>query len=499
MPQTALERVHAQHAADSELSAAHDYLRSDCPWYKKVSAGAPEADFKQYCEPAGKVDEGTGVPRLVVKLTPRTPEASTVDKPTRPAGGPGLFHVKGLHLPPYIQHLWFHLVKEYGEQKAYGVAVGVVKKWAAGVNPGGKHPTHTHADVRAAAAKNVAQWEADKAKAHASHGGGKTQGDHALAATMALAAGLAPSPGAGPLHGLHQRPAATVSPSPPLPPKVKAPTAQEVRKLIPDVPKCEDLMLSNQVRLFLETAAVKLDKNDQLEALRMLRLAGTAIIPAHKKDLGLVMPSVYTASAYTQVPPAEQSSAMALRQKGRDRAGEWRTLERSVQGLADRIRKRYFHGIYNGPSQQARLTEGNMTALDKVLALAVHDVSFPTESDTSREVRPLSLPASIGAPAGKAKEELDSLSPVGRLRIGSDLSTARDCLAKKDNYGARQCVARALACASQCGAHHLKHYLYGLSLALQASGSITPAGAASNPGSGGSNSPDHPVGNSHRY
>ena len=60
----------------------------------------------------------------------------------------------------------------YGKHKAYGVAVGMVKKWAKGIHPGGKRGKggkqgHVHPDVQAAAAKNVAQWEEDKAKAHA--------------------------------------------------------------------------------------------------------------------------------------------------------------------------------------------------------------------------------------------------------------------------------------------------------------------------------------------
>ena len=119
-----------------------------------------------------------------VKLTPRTPEASTVPEPTVPPGGPGLFHVKGMQLPPYIQHLWHHLAPKYGKHRAYGMAVGIVKKWAAGVNPGGWKTKsgkgkRTHADVRAAAARNVAMWEADKARAHAQsahHGGGRGRG-----------------------------------------------------------------------------------------------------------------------------------------------------------------------------------------------------------------------------------------------------------------------------------------------------------------------------------
>lgn len=141
----------------------HEHLMRECPWYKAVSAGEGATDPGKHCK-GGHCGEGhLGA---LIKFTPHTGEASTVDKPTVPPGGPGLFHVKGLHLPPYFQHLYPHLVARYGKQGAYKVAVGVVKKWAAGVNPGGKHPTKTHPDVKAAASKNIAQWEEDKAKAH---------------------------------------------------------------------------------------------------------------------------------------------------------------------------------------------------------------------------------------------------------------------------------------------------------------------------------------------
>ena len=69
---------------------AHELLMKECPWYQAVSDGKNPGDPGANCKPA----HGT------VKLTPRTPEASTVVKPTVPPGGPGLFHVKGMHLPP---------------------------------------------------------------------------------------------------------------------------------------------------------------------------------------------------------------------------------------------------------------------------------------------------------------------------------------------------------------------------------------------------------------
>jgi hypothetical protein len=177
---THLEKVLALAAAHQDESVACEALSRDCPWFRDVSEG--NASDPSMCKPAaGK----GGPPRLVVKLTPRTPEASTVVKPTVPPGGPGLFHQKGMHLPPYVEHLWYHLAPKYGKHKAYGMAVGIVKKWAAGVNPGGWNTKsgkgkRTHADVRAAAARNVAEWEADraKAKAHtaAEHAGGRGRG-----------------------------------------------------------------------------------------------------------------------------------------------------------------------------------------------------------------------------------------------------------------------------------------------------------------------------------
>ncbi len=147
---------------------AHEHLMGQCPWYAAACDGEDPGDPVncKNCIDAGE---------KLTALTPRTPEASTVDQPTVPPGGPGLFHVKGLHLPPYIQHLYTHLVARYGKHDAYRVAVGVVKRWAAGVNPGG-WPTksgkgkRTHPDVQAAAARNVAEWEADKAKGHAEGG-----------------------------------------------------------------------------------------------------------------------------------------------------------------------------------------------------------------------------------------------------------------------------------------------------------------------------------------
>lgn len=144
----------------------HDHLSQSCPWYRVIAGGKkPHGDPDAWCDG----QNGSGA---LVKFTPRTPEASTVPQPTVPPGGPGLFHVKGMELPPYIQHLYAHLAGRYGKEGAYKVAVGVVEKWAKGINPGGwktksGEGKKTHPDVQAAAQKNVAQWHADEARAHA--------------------------------------------------------------------------------------------------------------------------------------------------------------------------------------------------------------------------------------------------------------------------------------------------------------------------------------------
>ncbi len=105
---------------------------------------------------------------MVLARTAQTPTASTVHHPFGSPSGPGLFHVKGLELPAYIQNV-AHAFRRQGmsESEAIERAIGVVKDWAAGRTPNGKG--HVHPDVQAAAAKAVAEWEAAKAQA----GGGK--------------------------------------------------------------------------------------------------------------------------------------------------------------------------------------------------------------------------------------------------------------------------------------------------------------------------------------
>lgn len=98
---------------------------------------------------------------MTVERTAHTAEASTVHEPFGSPSGPGLFHHKGLQLPAYIQHVAHRLLAQgHDESRAIEMAVGIVRNWAHGHDG---HGNKVHPDVQAAAAKAMAQWEADKA------------------------------------------------------------------------------------------------------------------------------------------------------------------------------------------------------------------------------------------------------------------------------------------------------------------------------------------------
>src|SRR5262249_14024785 len=106
------------------------------------------------------------LPELLQHIrTPETPPPSTGHHPFGSPSRPGLVHVQGLRVAAYVQNVPpARPRKGLSESEAIQRAIGVVKDWAAGRAPGGGH---VHADVQAAAAKAVAEWEAAKAKAHA--------------------------------------------------------------------------------------------------------------------------------------------------------------------------------------------------------------------------------------------------------------------------------------------------------------------------------------------
>lgn len=335
----------------------------------------------------------------------------------------------------------------------------------------------------------MAEWEKERAEAHARHGHGD---DRAAATSVELAAWTAPgarrfidppTPGGRySQYGLYQNPVQAIAPSPPLPPNVPLPTAAEVRAVIKLVPECSQKDLSDTAKKFLEQAAYKLARDNPLEALSVMRSAQTAMYSAHKADLGQLLPSAYTANVFARVPPAGQSSATAAMKQGTDKAQQWRKAEMAIGALADRIRKRYFHGVYNGPSQVARLTEDDMTALDR-LALAVataHDVNEPVESDTSGAtplIQPIENLLSISEP--RATAELAAMPALDKERVNAYLARARDML-RTNPAGGAQFAMRAAMIAKEGGAHHLaKHILHHVrALADGGNSTATPAAAA---------------------
>ena len=110
----------------------------------------------------GPIKTEGAVSDYTARRTAETATALTVPEPIGKPGGPGLFHIKGLGLPPYIQHVRDDLMeKGVPESRATGMAVGIVRNWSEG-HDGKGHKVS--AEVQAAAAKNIAQWEADKAR-----------------------------------------------------------------------------------------------------------------------------------------------------------------------------------------------------------------------------------------------------------------------------------------------------------------------------------------------
>ncbi|MGW1676025.1 hypothetical protein [Saccharopolyspora sp. NPDC002376] len=95
-------------------------------------------------------------------MSEKTPMLATKRRPLGKPGGPGLFRDKNLDLPPYVQNIAHSLMRKRGLPKSQAIqmALGAVERWKDGggdVSP----------EVRAAAAKAWAQWEASKAKAKA--------------------------------------------------------------------------------------------------------------------------------------------------------------------------------------------------------------------------------------------------------------------------------------------------------------------------------------------
>ena len=81
-------------------------------------------------------------------------------------GGPGLFHMKGKKLPPEIEKIAKHLHYEKGKEKGVAIAIAIsqCKKICA---TGHSNFGQVNKEYRARVCASVAEWEKDKAEAHA--------------------------------------------------------------------------------------------------------------------------------------------------------------------------------------------------------------------------------------------------------------------------------------------------------------------------------------------
>jgi hypothetical protein len=95
------------------------------------------------------------------EFSAQTGALASTPHPFGKPGGPGLWHQKGMELPPYIQNIARAILRQ-GRAKDLGEAIAIAKsstsKWAA---------TSKHPEVRAASAATNADWEAKRARAHA--------------------------------------------------------------------------------------------------------------------------------------------------------------------------------------------------------------------------------------------------------------------------------------------------------------------------------------------
>ncbi len=175
--------VHQNIAGDLRAaSAAQPPQRADGV---TVAAGQPGAGGRVGQELAGLATDQIDLAALraqnpsaytfaePVELSGKTGALATVPHPFGKPGGPGLWHQKGMELPPYVQNI-AHAILRTGRAKTLGEAIAIAKgatsRWAKG---GGD----VKPEVRAASAATNADWEAKRARAHAH----ANAGDHARA------------------------------------------------------------------------------------------------------------------------------------------------------------------------------------------------------------------------------------------------------------------------------------------------------------------------------
>lgn len=115
-----------------------------------------------FCDQCGERMQGAAVAvGMAVEMSAQTGALASTPHPFGKPGGPGLWGVKGMELPPYVQNIAHALLREgraKDEGQAIAMARAATKRWL--------HGRNVHPEVRAAAAGADADWRAKQAVAH---------------------------------------------------------------------------------------------------------------------------------------------------------------------------------------------------------------------------------------------------------------------------------------------------------------------------------------------
>jgi hypothetical protein len=116
-----------------------------------------------YPDPAAVVGAAWDNVLGAIELSAQTGRLATTPHPFGKPGGPGLWDVKGMELPPYIQNIARALLRT-GRAKnlsqAIAIAKGATNRWASGRG-------HVSPEVKAASSATNVDWDAKRARAHA--------------------------------------------------------------------------------------------------------------------------------------------------------------------------------------------------------------------------------------------------------------------------------------------------------------------------------------------
>lgn len=131
----------------------------------RKGSGSVPAKYKEHVDVYQRdVQEHSNLADIIrsVELSAQTARLAVQPHPFGKPGGPGLWNVKGMQLPPYVQNI-AHALLRTGRAKDLGSAIAIARaatrKW--------EHGKNTRPEVRAASAGADAEWRSKQAIAHA--------------------------------------------------------------------------------------------------------------------------------------------------------------------------------------------------------------------------------------------------------------------------------------------------------------------------------------------